>query len=102
MKKKKSPTEVGAPVPLLVPCVLARTRRPMRRSTSEPAARCVVVGTAGSTAGRRGVMVPASGTAILHGLARRTAPQTPPPRSGSRASRGRHKKAPPGLGLQRG
>ncbi len=30
---------------------------------------------------------PASGYAILHGLARRTAPQTQPPRSESRASR---------------
>ncbi len=80
-----------APVPLLVPLFLARTRpflcprRSMRRSTSEPAAP-TMASAAGSTAGLP-VEEPPAATAILHGLARRTAPQPQPPRSGSRASR---------------
>ncbi len=44
-RSQENPRRSGAPVPLLVPCFLARTRpllcprRSMRRSTSEPAAR---------------------------------------------------------------
>ncbi len=60
--------------------------RSMRRSTSEPAAGMWTSAT-GSTAGLPMEEQPVA-TAILHGLARRTAPQTQPPRSGSRASRG--------------
>ncbi len=97
--EKEKPRRSGTPVPLLVPCFLARTRpllyprRSMRRSTSEPAARVERVGFSLPQAahGRlyrrpHGGRRPAA-TAILHGLARRTAPQTQPPRSGSRASR---------------
>ena len=47
---ERRPRRSGAPVPLLVPCFLARTRpllcprRSMRRSTSEPTARVERVG----------------------------------------------------------
>ena len=51
----------------------------MRRSTSEPAAARVPSAT-GSTAGLRRRKQQPAATAILHGLARRTAPQTQPPR----------------------
>ncbi len=66
------------------------------RSTSEPAAPGEVMGrAAGSTAGLPDQNT-ASGYAILHGLARRTAPQTQPPRSGSRASRWAAQESPAG------
>ncbi len=85
MKHKKAPPN-GAPLPLLAPCFLARTRpllyprRSMRRRTSEPAELGVSASATGSTAGASGREQPAV-TAILHGLARRTAPQTQPLRS---------------------
>ena len=66
---KEKPRRSRAPLPLLVPCFLARTRpllcsrRSMRRGTSEPAC--------------NGEKQQPAATAILHGLARRTAPQTP-------------------------
>jgi len=60
LRKKQKPRRSGAPLPLLVPCFLARTRpllcprrsirRPERR-TSEPVARVTRAGAAGSTAG---------------------------------------------------
>ncbi len=71
---EEKPRRSGAPLPLLVPCFLARTAQHERagRKGDDHARPALPLAGPGSTA---------SGTAILHGLARRTAPQTQPPRS---------------------
>ncbi len=88
------PRRNGAPLPLLVPCFLARTRpllwprRSMRRRTSEPAV-LMCMRAAGSTAGRSLEGARPAATAILHGLARRTAPQPQTPLLGAAQAVGR-------------
>ncbi len=88
---QEKPRRSGAPVPLLVPCFLARTRPLLcpcdpcgAARASRPCRVCRPARPALPLAGVKGDK-PAA-TAILHGLARRTAPQTQPPRSGSRVS----------------
>ncbi len=100
----KKPRRNGAPLPLLVPCFLARTRpllcprRSMRRRTREPAAREVGPGQRGRLYRRPARAEQPAATAILHGLARRTAPQTYGTAVGAAQAVGRRKKAPPGMG----
>ncbi len=75
-------------------------RRSMRCSTSEPAASWVTHGRLyrwSALAGKQ----PAA-PAILHGLARRTAPQPQPPRRGSRARRWAAEESPAGAVLAAG
>ncbi len=78
----------GAPVPLLCPgdpCAPARASRP-----------CRDVGRRGRLYRWPATMNKSAATAILHGLARRTAPQTQPPRIGSRSSRWPAEESPAG------
>ncbi len=95
---KEKPRRSGAPVPLLVPCVLARPRprRSMRRSTSEPAAEGATQHAAGSTAGR-----PCPSASQRHRPSYTVSPagqrlKYSRPRSGSRASHWAAQESPAG------
>ncbi len=91
LSTKQKPRRSGAPVPLLVPCFLARTR-PLLYPPPSYAAQHERAGRARMGPGPHGRLYrrPAraeqpAATAILHGLTRRTAPQTQPPRSNLRS-----------------
>ncbi len=106
-RPQKRPCRSGAPVPLLVPCFLARAkpllvpRRSMWRSTGEPAVPGVSASAAGSTAGLPMEKQPAARPSYTISPAGQRLKRSRPAVGAAQAV-GRQKKAPPGCALQRG
>ncbi len=88
-RPQEKPCRSGAPLPLLVPYFLARTRPLLCPAGPRGAARASRPRRAryGRLYRRRPQGETSQRLRILHGLARRTAPQPQPPRNRSRASR---------------